>query len=63
MDIGVRLAYMLALASDKNVMIKKIHHELVKSSELFYYLDKTNFDWSNFGQQRTNTKKGRKNIP
>jgi hypothetical protein len=61
MEIGVRLVYMIALASD-NVMIKKIHHELVKSSELFYYLDKTNFDWSNFGQ-RTDTKKERKDIP
>ena len=63
MDIGVRLAYMLALAADAKVAVKKIHHELVKSSELFYYLDKTNFDWSNFGQQRTNTKKGWKDIP
>jgi len=62
MDIGVRLAYMVMLSADR-VSIKKIHHELVKSSELFYYLDKTKFDWSNFGQQRTNTKKGRKDIP
>lgn len=44
MDIGVRLFYLLAFGEIRQTgNITKIHHELIKSSYLFYYLEQIGY--------------------
>jgi len=45
MDIGVRLFYLLIFGEIKQTgSITKIHHELMRSSILFYYLEQNGYN-------------------
>ncbi len=48
MDLGIKIFYLVSLSSEgekSTAILDNIHHELSKSSVLFYYLDTTGINF------------------